>query len=134
MKKTKKTGFTIVELVIVIAVIGILSAVLIPTFSGLVTKANETALQESLRNAYTEYASNYSYSPENPQLYSRENIYFSKNELSENADSYTIPVSSEGNEVYYFSIENGKYVTVESETPSSNYLGQFNGFYAYVVE
>lgn len=31
MKKNKK-GFTIVELVIVIAVIGILAAVLIPTF------------------------------------------------------------------------------------------------------
>lgn len=35
MKKTNtKKGFTIIELVIVIAVIGILAAVLIPTFSG----------------------------------------------------------------------------------------------------
>ena len=56
MKRTKK-GFTIVELVIVIAVIAILSAILIPTFSNLVKQANETALQENLRNAYVEYTS-----------------------------------------------------------------------------
>ena len=43
MKNTNKKGFTIVELVIVIAVIAILAAVLIPTFVGLVNKANESA-------------------------------------------------------------------------------------------
>lgn len=43
MKKLNKKGFTIVELVIVIAVIGILAAVLIPTFSGVVSKANQSA-------------------------------------------------------------------------------------------
>lgn len=36
MKKSKQKGFTLVELVIVIAVIAILSAVLIPTFSNVV--------------------------------------------------------------------------------------------------
>ena len=41
MKRNKK-GFTIVELVIVIAVIAILAAVLIPTFSSLIRRANET--------------------------------------------------------------------------------------------
>lgn len=43
MNKNKKKGFTIVELVIVIAVIGILTAVLIPVISGLVHKANVAA-------------------------------------------------------------------------------------------
>ena len=43
MKNLKKKGFTIVELVIVIAVIAILSAVLIPTFSNLIRKANVSA-------------------------------------------------------------------------------------------
>lgn len=44
----KKRGFTIVELVIVIAVIAILSAVMVPTFSGIVKKAKESAaLQEA---------------------------------------------------------------------------------------
>ena len=48
MKKMNKKGFTIVELVIVIAVIGILAAVLIPTFSGVVDSANKSnALSEA---------------------------------------------------------------------------------------
>ena len=42
-KNRKGKGFTIVELVIVIAVIAILAAVLIPTFASLIKKANESA-------------------------------------------------------------------------------------------
>jgi type IV pilus assembly protein PilA len=42
MKKMNKKGFTIVELVIVIAVIAILAAVLIPTFSGIIEKAKQS--------------------------------------------------------------------------------------------
>lgn len=41
--RRNKKGFTIIELVIVIAVIGILAAVLIPTFVNLTNKANEAA-------------------------------------------------------------------------------------------
>ena len=43
MKKQNRKGFTIVELVIVIAVIAILSAVLIPTFGGIIESANKAA-------------------------------------------------------------------------------------------
>ncbi len=53
MKKMKK-GFTIIELVIVIAVIGILSAVLIPTFSGVTEKGKKAAAIENAKNAYTQ--------------------------------------------------------------------------------
>ena len=55
MKKMNKKGFTIVELVIVIAVIAILSAVLIPTFSGVVTDANKTAVAADAKAKYQEY-------------------------------------------------------------------------------
>ena len=54
MKKMNKKGFTIVELVIVIAVIAILAGVLIPTFSGIVTKANESKLLQQATNAFKE--------------------------------------------------------------------------------
>ena len=50
MKKSNKKGFTIVELVIVIAVIAILAAVLIPTFSSLVKKANLSSDKQAVRN------------------------------------------------------------------------------------
>ena len=54
MKKMNRKGFTIVELVIVIAVIAILAGVLIPTFSGIVTKAQLSAEQQKVTNAYKE--------------------------------------------------------------------------------
>ena len=44
--KTNKKGFTLVELVIVIAVIAILAAVLIPTFSGIIARANANAAKQ----------------------------------------------------------------------------------------
>ena len=53
MKHTNKKGFTIVELVIVIAVIAILAAVLIPTFSNLIKKANESADIQAVRQMNT---------------------------------------------------------------------------------
>ena len=55
MKKNNRKGFTIVELVIVIAVIGILATVLVPTFSNITTKANNSAALQKARNIYTEY-------------------------------------------------------------------------------
>ena len=45
-KKNNRKGFTTVELVIVIAVIAILAAVMIPTFSGIVAKAKSSAVQQ----------------------------------------------------------------------------------------
>lgn len=51
-KRNNKKGFTIVELVIVIAVIAILAAVLIPTFSNVVEKANQSAALQNCSNEY----------------------------------------------------------------------------------
>ena len=53
MKKLNKKGFTIVELVIVIAVIAILAGVLIPTFATVVEKANKSSAQQQAKNFYT---------------------------------------------------------------------------------
>ena len=54
MKKMNKKGFTIVELVIVIAVIAILAAVMIPTFGGIIKKANLSSVQQEAAAAYKE--------------------------------------------------------------------------------
>ena len=50
IKRNNKKGFTIVELVIVIAVIAILAAVLIPTFAGIIKKAQLSSDQQAVRN------------------------------------------------------------------------------------
>lgn len=57
MNRNKK-GFTIVELVIVIAILAILAAVLIPTFASLVKKANEANAQTEAKNLITEMLAN----------------------------------------------------------------------------
>lgn len=48
--KKYKSGFTIVELIIVIAVIGILIAILIPVFSNIIRKANNAADVSACKN------------------------------------------------------------------------------------
>ena len=53
MKLNKKKGFTIIELVIVIAVIGVLAAVLIPVFINLTAKANEASDESLVKNLNT---------------------------------------------------------------------------------
>jgi len=45
-------GFTILELVVVIAIIGILGAIGIPAYQGYVTKAKETKAQNTLQSIY----------------------------------------------------------------------------------
>ena len=52
MKKMNKKGFTIVELVIVIAVIAILAAVMIPTFGGIIERANQSSAKQEAALAY----------------------------------------------------------------------------------
>ena len=53
MKQRNKKGFTLVELIIVIAIIGVLAGVLIPTFAGVIEKAKIANDQASLKNFNT---------------------------------------------------------------------------------
>ena len=76
MIKNKKKGFTIVELVIVIAVIGILSAVLIPVFSNVVKSAQDARQQYELSQAYTDYVQHVDVE----ELLSQDEVYLVKGE------------------------------------------------------
>ena len=59
MKKNNNKGFTLMEMLIVVAIIAILVAIAIPTFTGSLNKAREAADEANARSAYAEVMANY---------------------------------------------------------------------------
>lgn len=100
VKKNKK-GFTIIELVIVIAVIAILAAVLIPTFATVIQKSHQSNAVSRAKSAYTE-------------------IIASKNggSPSDFDASYSILVK-EGNDIYKIPIKADGQLNVDGVEKSS---------------
>ena len=54
-KMMNKKGFTLMEMLIVVAIIAVLVAIAIPTFNGALTKSKEAADVANIRAAYAEY-------------------------------------------------------------------------------
>lgn len=97
MKNRKaKKGFTIIELVIVIAVIGILAGVLIPTFSNVIANANKTAAMEEAKNAYT--------------------AYLADNAANITMNGSTFVIKSKD---FYFQVTNGQFAAEAIEAPTT---------------
>ena len=97
MKRNNKKGFTIVELVIVIAVIAILSAVLIPTFGGITEKANNSARDQEAKNVFTNYLIACDATP---------------------VDGYILV--KDGNDSYYYEVKDGQIdLTTEEKTATA---------------
>ena len=112
MKKTRRSAFTIVELVIVIAVIAILSAVLIPTFGSIIKSANVASDQTTAANLTTEL-----------HIYLKGNVITSEAdlikalndpELGFNADKLTPKTSNYGYH-YWYDMENQTIIVETSD-------------------
>ena len=54
IKKNTKKGFTLIELVIVIAILAILALILVPTLGNFTKKANISKTESSARSLYTQ--------------------------------------------------------------------------------
>ena len=54
-KNLKKKAFTLTELIVVIAIIGILAAVLIPSLTGYIKKSKESAATQEAASVFTVY-------------------------------------------------------------------------------
>ncbi|MBQ7387679.1 MAG: type II secretion system protein [Clostridia bacterium] len=91
-RNDKRRGFTIVELVIVIAIIGILASVTIVGFTAALNNAKEKAALVEARGIYANYMA------ENPEE-AMEGIYY---------------IKVAGDTTYYFKVENGQ-MSEESE-------------------
>ena len=119
MKNRNKKGFTLVELVIVIAVIAILAGVMIGTFAGVISRANQSkALQEvkaQVDAAYVEYVADNKVVPVAVKV---------ENGVVTFKD--TIDVSGE------YNLVDGKFVPVVSKTDVYVYLKWTNGGYEVV--
>ena len=113
MKNTKKRGFTIVELVIVIAVIAILAAVLIPTFTNVINASKKSAAMQEARNDWT------SYTVDNAQTFSTVYGYVEK-------------------DGYYFTIKAGEFnvepVTSAPTAAPDGFVAEANATYSYKAD
>ena len=54
MKKTNKKGFTLAELLVVVAIIAVLVAIAIPIFTSQLEKSREATDLANIRSAYAE--------------------------------------------------------------------------------
>ena len=137
MKNSKRRGFTIVELVVVIAIIAILSAILIPTFAGITEKANLSADKQAVREmnealAQWEAANGYKAKPADVE--SAMNILEQAGFNAENwvclSQNYQVWWSKEYNRCVLYNAYTGK-VEYPNEYTSVQLLKAETGWYIY---
>lgn len=131
-KKNNRKGFTIVELVIVIAVIAILATVLVPTFGTIIKDAKNSALVQEIKNEHTTYTTKYAKSDDyTDNLYILiDGKYYQFKDGAVVVDGNDVPVavtSIDNGTVYFdasndelYTAPNGKNTTTDTGSDSSS--------------
>ncbi len=90
-RENKKLGFTLVELLVVVAIIAALVGIMVPTFGANVEKARETADIASLRAAYADASARYFLEPLASNTVTVSGVVLSSSGALEHADASGLP-------------------------------------------
>ena len=101
MKKTNRKAFTLVELVIVIAVIAVLAGVMIPTFGAIIKSANKSSDESTAASINTQL------SMDLDGIRSESDIYEAVAAAFGNADATLSPKSAKYGYHYWYDVEEG---------------------------
>jgi prepilin-type N-terminal cleavage/methylation domain-containing protein len=116
MKKNNKKGFTLAELLIVVAIIAVLTAIAIPVFSGQLDKAKLATATANSRSAVAEYVADCLSTLPEPSEVTDEGVQGALDELDPDkelqgctaeASDGTVTVTSPKNNVMTFTYKTG---------------------------
>ncbi|MNQ19997.1 Type II secretion system protein G precursor [compost metagenome] len=118
MVTKKQTGFTIVELLIVIVIIGILAAITIVAYNGIQNRANDTTVKSDLRQSYLKLQEFYAINSSLPATQADINATFATTRKS---------YSTGGNFLIYCRADNGASAAVGRSTSGKGLAYSSNG-------
>ena len=123
-KLSKKKGFTLMEMMIVVAIIAILIAIIIPTFSGALTRANIAADEANLRAYYAESMANAILSEDGtPDSFNGDTFTVSGVQYKLKAGSAKCTVTKENQLVITYTTKDGDEITIPGTSTSKTNNG-----------